>query len=604
MQISKLKTLDFQGLAGTREWEFGHVNVLCGPNGTGKTSLLNAIQYGLSGKEPSGTLVHAGAPKAAVGIEFADGTNLIRQKTAGGSTTAFRSMKKTTVAQLNEAAEESIGAPMPAVRAASASDVMYMMKPQEFMALILSYTKDSTDLPFVTDSIPGITDLMKEELAARLPAGEFGLAEIDGCWKSVIDTRRALKKEIQNDEGAVMAFRNVALPPESKEELADAEKRLIAAASDEAAYRAARQAWERAVRWRESVLKEIRETATKADAIKAEAKDPALRVSMTEGIASKTDQIVKAESQGAAMAKSADDIGKILTSIGTSVCPLSDKIVCKTDKTAIREELEQSLAGLNENIGTNRALVLSLKEELAAMNKALSDYDRERNEWEKKEFYLNVIARKNVQLDSIRVPEEPKAPAVTNAAAALQAIRKKLEAYSMHERAGAIEAGLSGKRSRLEACEALAKALDPKGCVRQRITERYMHAFEDLCNTKAAAVKPGMEFRFVAGDGVHVFVSVRDGVFVPWRSLSGGERAVAVYILMDMMNALSGLKILILDELSVLDDDMFRSLLSVILEHKDEYDHIFLASARRAGFTETLDASGTAYTAIDPGTGR
>ena len=57
MKIRKVTTENFKACPD-REYEFGKVNVLIGPNGKGKTSLQNAIRYVLTGKLPDEPVRH------------------------------------------------------------------------------------------------------------------------------------------------------------------------------------------------------------------------------------------------------------------------------------------------------------------------------------------------------------------------------------------------------------------------------------------------------------------------------------------------------------------------------------------------------------------
>ena len=70
----------------------------------------------------------------------------------------------------------------------------------------------------------------------------------------------------------------------------------------------------------------------------------------------------------------------------------------------------------------------------------------------------------------------------------------------------------------------------------------------------------------------------KDGVALPYASLSGGEKAYMIYVIMDMLNQLVGTNILFLDELSVIDNECFETLLDIILSHKEDYDHILIAA--------------------------
>ena len=71
-----------------------------------------------------------------------------------------------------------------------------------------------------------------------------------------------------------------------------------------------------------------------------------------------------------------------------------------------------------------------------------------------------------------------------------------------------------------------------------------------------------------------------------------------VYIIMDLINELSGMKLVFLDELSVLDENSLDSLMNLLIKHKDEYDHVFLAMVDHKDVLATLDKYGGEFTKL------
>ena len=66
MFVKNLGTFNFQGLKGVQNFDFEKITALAQPNGSGKTSLINALRYGLTGIVPKGDLVTRGEVSAAV----------------------------------------------------------------------------------------------------------------------------------------------------------------------------------------------------------------------------------------------------------------------------------------------------------------------------------------------------------------------------------------------------------------------------------------------------------------------------------------------------------------------------------------------------------
>ena len=66
---------------------------------------------------------------------------------------------------------------------------------------------------------------------------------------------------------------------------------------------------------------------------------------------------------------------------------------------------------------------------------------------------------------------------------------------------------------------------------------------------------------------------------VKLESVSSGEQAYALFLVMDALNALSGYGILVLDDLDKLDENALDALLSLLEKPgvMDNYDHVLMA---------------------------
>ena len=82
------------------------------------------------------------------------------------------------------------------------------------------------------------------------------------------------------------------------------------------------------------------------------------------------------------------------------------------------------------------------------------------------------------------------------------------------------------------------------------------------------------------------------GQFINFRSLSGGEKAAVAFLLMLMFASISGARIVILDELSILDESVLDALLTILKEHEDEYDMAVLACVDHMDTRELLKKYG------------
>lgn len=67
--------------------------------------------------------------------------------------------------------------------------------------------------------------------------------------------------------------------------------------------------------------------------------------------------------------------------------------------------------------------------------------------------------------------------------------------------------------------------------------------------------------------------------FVDLSDVSTGEQTLAIFLILDMLNQLSGFGILMLDNLDALDANALDELMGVLTSKEvlDRYDHIFIS---------------------------
>ena len=116
-----------------------------------------------------------------------------------------------------------------------------------------------------------------------------------------------------------------------------------------------------------------------------------------------------------------------------------------------------------------------------------------------------------------------------------------------------------------------------------------MEEFAEPCNEKAGKLFPDMKLKFVTQDGVKVLTDPNgSGEYLEFNSLSGGEQASVMFLLVSMLSSLSGMGVIILDELSVLDDNTFENLIRILKENSDEYDMCLIALVDHVDMINTL----------------
>ena len=280
---------------------------------------------------------------------------------------------------------------------------------------------------------------------------------------------------------------------------------------------------------------------------------------------------------------------KAIETINQPVCPLSDRLVCTTDKTKVIKEMTDSLQELKEQKSFHQQQLDTARDKIKEAEEALRKIDRDNAEASKK----GILIR---QLEETR-KAEPVIPEMPAPAGNIQEIDAQIE--KKNAVLAAIESGARLKRYRelrdeyelkLADYEYLAQAFGPKGEVKQTIMEMYLREFEDPCNRKAAGIFNGMGIRFEAENGITIYCDPTGlGQYIPFESLSAGEKAAVTFILVLTLADISGFRTVIIDELSVLDRDTFAKLIETVKKAEDEYDSVIFACVEHDDIRKLLE---------------
>ena len=137
------------------------------------------------------------------------------------------------------------------------------------------------------------------------------------------------------------------------------------------------------------------------------------------------------------------------------------------------------------------------------------------------------------------------------------------------------------------------------GEVKQALVVYYLGEFENQLNQLAGRIFPGMSIRLVPEKGVTVSVDSKGtGEYMSISSLSGGEKACLTFLLMSLLSNITGCRVLILDELSVMDNTTLATFLDVLKENKAEYDLALLALVDHEDSKRILEEKGVPVLAV------
>lgn len=197
MQISHVK---IQNILGITELEFTPqgFTTIAGPNGTGKTSVLEAIKAALS-QGHDATLLRNGAEKGEIVLVLDDGTEISKTVTEGGSNTAVRRDGK------------KIARPAETIKALTD---MLSVNPIDFL---LAKPKDRVRV--LLEAMPLEADAGHLEEIAGLPVrampGVHALHVIDQVYQQVYDERTGTNRAAKEKQATINQL-EAAIPPDAQ----------------------------------------------------------------------------------------------------------------------------------------------------------------------------------------------------------------------------------------------------------------------------------------------------------------------------------------------------------------------------------------------------
>ena len=601
MKIKQVEISNFKTIKRKQHEPTAKIMALTGDNGVGKTSFIEAIRYGITGERPDNPIKY-GEKQMSVEITLDDGTVFTRELKEhldGTQTQVKVNGKRTTLKALSELLEYKTGVNQPAMKMISSGELLAAMRPDELGTLMLKYIPDEQDL----DSVIGFLDMPAEienqitsEIQMLFPAmpQKFGMDTIEEGYKSAFDIRRDFRKERDNSKARAVAY--IGEPPRGdKRDLEAQLNNVIKAEGAQEALKQAISAYNQALANKQKQDAQIKDLQARINSNTAQKPNPALLNNITQAQATNKANILTVNNIIQVINKDIAFLKKTLKELNEPVCPISNKLVCTTDKTEIRDELEELVKSNEEGLEFQTQQLAKLQKEEISLIQQEASYRQSETAYNQK---VNLVEQlRNIQNNPITLPTKPRSPLNGQTAdyqAEKQRIKHELDRIDRYEKHQEELKKLKALETKVQVYDFIVKTLAPKGCVQEGIMDYYVPIFEQACNTKAHKLKPGFTMKLTYDSGVNVSCETKAGKgYKDYASLSSGEKVFAQFLLLDMFNSLTGFKMLLLDDLDKLDKGNFEALVNLITEQavQDEYDHIVIAAVAHDDTTEILKKS-------------
>lgn len=591
MKIEKLILKNFKGIEGVQTYELPHVGVLMGENGIGKSTVLQGVRYAVTGALPDGDPINRNSDSAYVGVQVSDGTDtyqivrsISRTKPSAWRVNGVRETGKA----VDEIMEHITGVPARTAALVSSGELIRGIGPDELGKLLLSYIPEKLKRDEVKTFFPEMTPGMSRIIDGGLST-EIMMDDINAFAETLKGNRKDMKKRLQQDEALLASLKDTA-PEESKEEIQEEIRKLTAIDAEYSIWLEKVKEFKRAVDTRKRHLKMLSDAKAEYESIAVSKDDPALTKRCEDTIAFLNASIAKQKGALMAANTAVQRMENTLKALNTSVCPISDKIVCHEDKTVAKNELAESIRTSKEGMKQLEESIRAAEEKLRKCQAWLDRDNTNRLQTARKNQLAKQVStlEHNVPV----VPADPGTMVKKDTSAEMSRLNKLLDQWNSFEKHGTVSKRVNEETVLVSDLDKLCKALADRGPVKKAVIEKYLGLFNDEINERTHSHRPDVNFRFIPGNRGGIVMEGDFGKgFLPFNSLSSGEKAYGTFMLMDLMAQLTGIRLLLIDDMDVCDSTAFRALAATIRQYSDDYDHILVAAVNHPDTEEVIRES-------------
>ena len=589
MDNSTITTISIRNFKGIEDLQLNakKLNAIIGKCGSGKSSLLDAIRFALTGKAGK-EVIRKGCRKASVVLRFSDNSTIERirrtseniSKCNGKSSTKRSLDEFLTARNMNPCWIESLCS-VDWFAGLSSKDLNNF-----FMTILPLRAKAETVVELVAQLDKDLTEKKEKYLMEEILKKQeiFSFNDLANGYNTAYTVRQELKRKY--NEMLPRCTFNETVPAKTRE---DIEKELNNISQVEAAekeyskrlkeYASSKKQHDLAIKRLDEMKKELdtyssckkpkEETKTQAEADRKLFQVHIKRTNEYIGTINSTLDLLK----------------RTLDNLDKPICPISEKLICTTDKSQLKEEL-LSLIQKNENaLASNKEFLAKCEDQVRKRDDIISNYQKEVYRYEQKTTLENNISK-------FIVPEilpEPQKVEKAHLEAKKKELLDLLSILSRYEKVQQNKKELAKIKDKYDLAQFAVKVLDSKIGIPALILQRTLRFFEKKCNEKASLLREGFQIHFLSDNGITIQVSPgKEKPFVDMKEVSTGEFVCVAYILMTMIGEATKCHLFLIDNLDRLDTEYLNALLSLLEEDK-KIEQVFLGGVDHADVEQTLN---------------
>ena len=605
----KIKSISVENFRGIQRFEHefkNKVTVITGKCGKGKSSFLDAVRFPLTNILPENP-VKDGYMTAKVKevCENEDGDSIVIEKEIErpSKVSTLISGRKVGTSVTKKFIESETDVNSELIKMTTSSEILANLKPSDFASIFLTESVERKTLKdlleicnkqetperlkiHINDGVfnnknlpPDVIKYFNEFFLDK----EFSLETISKAFEEAKNKRREVNAICKSLEKDAKDFVSMTEIKEDEGKLNKKLEELIGFEKNNDSYYERVKAYNSAVKLKNETEKRIVSCDLEIQTNKSvEPNMKDLETSENE-LKNKIKEVSNLMAVKKTLVDSKLRTEKTISELDKPVCPISAKICCTTDKSPFKKELLESISDIENSIKLSDENIARSQNEINELNSKIKIFYENRENWNKKMNFINEKERLSKM--KIEIPEKPEEISITsysaekaNVIAELNKIKKYKEMQKKYNE-------FWKNKREYNVLNFIVKSLDIKGPVVSDFIRTLVEPIEDVCNERATVLKTGMKVKLLVKDGLTMLFQLGElKPFLPYTSLSAGEKILAIVLMTDLVNLFSGSGFLIIDDTDHLDEESFEVLLKFVTDQdiQEQYDNIIISSVNHS----------------------
>lgn len=568
MKIELVEAMNFKGVK-KMSFKPGKINILLGSNASGKSSMLQAIRFGLTGNYPPDPIA-GDADKAVVEITFPE-IGILKRTLSATKNEVRLNNKITTQKSITNLLADQSGVSPETANLLTSTELLEEMKGGELSAYFLDNNLlkgeiSSDTLTSYCDLTDAAIDTLKRELGSDIIAMEA----IEQVWNEAKGKRKMLKQQLKEAE-----IRSQDIGQTLEYTAEDLEAELAQLLKRQGELQAEQKNYNRILEQKNKVLRDIQEREQRLTKQNVEPREEDIAQCDSE-LQRTYQEILNIKGIITTLIETGKSLKHVLSELERSTCPISEKLICKTDKSSVKKELQESFDNANVEYKKQKKHMDELVIHYNNLQKKKNEMNEQRTVYQRQALLREQISYLKENLPIL--PEKPETQTFNDITGRITKLNlqralliKQLEAEEQKSRKTSLE-------KEVKIYEEIVRELDPKKGIRQKILSHSIAPLEKFLNQQLESILPKYTARIDCTKGISIKLCKDGKEYDSNDSASTGEACRIKFALMNLINALSPYRILIFDGTDGMDEKGMITLIRMLSseELRKHYDHVFV----------------------------